>query len=64
MEYLVTSHDAKVILIGRSEFDISNSEWVKCLDGKSDQILYWRADIGDTKVLHELYEDYKRSILL
>ncbi|ASB52640.1 MULTISPECIES: non-ribosomal peptide synthetase [Bacillus amyloliquefaciens group] len=61
VEYLVTSHGAKVILIGRSEFDISNSEWVKCLDGKSDQILYWRADIGDTKVLHELYEDYKKK---
>ncbi|MFK4467822.1 amino acid adenylation domain-containing protein [Bacillus sp. RC252] len=63
VEYLVTSHDAQVILIGRSEFDISNSEWVKRLDGKSDHITYWRADISDTKVLRDLYKDYKKKHL-
>ncbi|WP_139488133.1 non-ribosomal peptide synthetase [Brevibacillus dissolubilis] len=61
-EWLVTSHDARVILIGRSDVDVTSAEWIKRLGDKSDRITYWRADVTDVEALRARYEaDQKQN---
>lgn len=61
VEYLVSSYNAQIILIGRSAYDTSLAEWVQNLGGKSDRITYWQADISDADLLGALYEAYRKE---
>ncbi|AYK07546.1 non-ribosomal peptide synthetase [Brevibacillus laterosporus] len=60
-EYLVTNYNAQIILIGRSDYDITSAEWIQNLGEKSKLLTYWQVDISDADALSQHYEVYRKN---